>query len=51
MKRSLESGLTIEYTPNLFNKSRLELIKDSYRYLPVIYNHFINNLTIGDKAQ
>ena len=39
MKQHLEKGPVTEYSPNLFNKSRLELLKDAYRYLPLIYNH------------
>lgn len=35
----MEAAPTVPYTPNLYNKSRLELIKDSYRYLPVIYKY------------
>jgi acyl-CoA oxidase len=38
MKRYLESAPVLDYTPNLYNKSRLELVKDAYRYLPLIYN-------------
>ena len=30
----------MDYTPNLYNKSRVELIQDAYRYLPVIYNYW-----------
>ena len=43
MKNHLERGPTLPYTPNLYNKSRLELIKDAYRYLPLIYNYNQNH--------
>lgn len=47
MKTALQSGPVLRYTPNLYNKSRLELIKDSYRYLPLSYNFVRNHLTAG----
>lgn len=43
MKRIAESGPTLPYTPNLYNKSRVELIKDAYRYLPLLYNYSAQN--------
>lgn len=39
MKQYLEAAPTLEYTPNLYNRSRLEIIKDALRYLPVTYNY------------
>jgi hypothetical protein len=39
MLHHLETGPTIPYTPNLFNQSRLALLRDAYRYFPMIYNH------------
>lgn len=38
MKTVLEAAPILDHNPNLYNKSRLELIKDTYRYLPVMYN-------------
>lgn len=43
----LNAGPTLPYSPNLYNKSRVELIKDTYRYLPVTRNyqqHHANNI-------
>lgn len=40
----------LDYTPNLYNKSRLELMKDSYRYLPTIYNYYTHHTTKGHKS-
>lgn len=39
LRNYLEAGPTLPYTPNLYNKSRTELIKDSYRYLPITRNY------------
>jgi alkylation response protein AidB-like acyl-CoA dehydrogenase len=39
MKQHLEHGPIHTYTPNIYNKSRVELIKDAYRYLPMVYHH------------
>ena len=39
MKLYLESGPILPYTPNLYNSSRLDIIVDSYRYLPPLYNY------------
>ena len=42
MKRYLEKGKTLPYTPNMYNKSRVDLIKDSVKYLsgiPTPFNH------------
>jgi hypothetical protein len=49
MKKTLEAGPTLEYTPNIYNKSRLELIKDSYRYLPAAYNFYSHRTEKGHK--
>ena len=43
-------GPVLDHTPNLYNKSRLELIKDSYRYLPLAYNFYVNHLSRSNKA-
>lgn len=43
MRNYLESAPVLDYTPNLHNKARLDLIKDSYRYLPLIYNYNRSN--------
>ena len=39
MQKYLSAAPTVPYTPNLYNSSRLDIIKDYYRYLPTIYNH------------
>ena len=47
LKGYLEAGPTLTYSPNIYNKSRLELIKDTYRYLPVTrkyHQHHGNNI-------
>jgi hypothetical protein len=49
MKQSLEAGPVLEYTPNIYNKSRLELIKDSLRYLPPVYNFYNHKTVKGHK--
>lgn len=43
MKRYLESGPILSYSPNLYNQSRLAIMKDAYRYLPLIYNFNSHN--------
>ena len=43
MRALLEEAPVHEYNPNIYNKSRLELIKNTYSYLPMIYNFFQNN--------
>jgi hypothetical protein len=40
MKTYLDLAPVLDHNPNLFNKSRLELVKDTYRYLPVSFNFF-----------
>jgi hypothetical protein len=39
----LEKAPTHDYNPNMYNKSRLELIKDSYSYLPLVANWYWAN--------
>jgi len=39
MRAYLESAPIGNYTPNIYNKSRLELIKDTYKYLPMVFNY------------
>ena len=47
MTQHLEHGPTLPYTPNIYNKSRVELIKDAYRYLPMIYYHNMGKIASG----
>ena len=49
MKQTLEAGPVLDYTPNLYNKSRLELIKDSLRYLPPVYNYYNHKVLKGHR--
>jgi hypothetical protein len=39
MRAYLDAAPVGQYTPNIYNKSRLELIKDAYKYLPMVYNY------------
>jgi hypothetical protein len=44
----LETGTTLPYTPNIYNKSRLEILKDAYRhYLPLFYDHNHHHMREG----
>lgn len=36
LRAVLEAGPTHDYNPNIYNKSRLEIIKDSYLLLPMV---------------
>ena len=38
LKSYLEKGPVLSINPNIFNESRLEIIKDAYNYLPMTYN-------------
>jgi acyl-CoA oxidase len=40
LKTLLDAAPVHDYNPNMYNKSRLELIKDTYSYLPMIYNFY-----------
>ena len=42
LQQYLGQGPTLEYTPNIYNKSQFSLALDSYRYLPLIYNYNMN---------
>lgn len=43
MKNYLEAAPAISYTPNIYNQSRLQLVKDGLRYFPTIFNHNVNH--------
>lgn len=47
MTNHLQQGPTLPYTPNIHNKSRLEIIKDAYRYLPMVYHYNIGKVNEG----
>jgi hypothetical protein len=38
----------VESSPNIFNQSRLDLIKNSYKYVPVKYNFYFDNPQFDD---
>ena len=39
----LSKAPVISHTPNIFNKNRMALIKDSFQYLVTMYNNNINH--------
>ena len=39
MKRYLEAGPTTSYTPILYNKARVNIMLDAFKYLPMLYNY------------
>ena len=43
MKDLLNEAPILDYTPNIYNKSRQYLLQDSYRYLARVYNYFADN--------
>lgn len=43
LKNYLEAGPTLVYTPNIYNRNRIELVKDALRYFPVIFNYNVNH--------
>jgi acyl-CoA oxidase len=43
MRAIFEAAPVHDYNPNMYNKSRLALIKDTYSYLPMMFNFFQNH--------
>jgi hypothetical protein len=43
MKRLFAESPVVESSPNIFNQSRLDLIKNSYKYAPIKYNFYFKN--------